>query len=97
MLIYGLGKIGTGINFETAYPYTSVETGIIIYEILNMKTVLSHEFVYNQDNSDNMYQNTQINQSFFIDKKIRVDANFNERVNNMLNDEVLMFKFNYYF
>lgn len=97
MLIYGLGKIGTGINFEAAYPYTSVETGIIIYEILNMKTVLSHEFVYNQDNSDNMYQNTQINQSFFIDKKIRVDANFNERVNNMLNDEVLMFKFNYYF
>ncbi len=97
MLIYGLGKIGTGINFEKAYPYTSVETGIIIYEILNMKTVLSHEFIYNQDNSDNTYQNTQINQAIFINKKIRADLNFNERVNNMLHDEVLMFKFNYFF
>lgn len=97
ILIYGLGKIGTGVNFEKAYPYTSVETGLIIYEVLNMKTVLSHEFIYNQDNSNNMYQNTQINQAFFINKKIRADLNLNERVNNMLHDEVLMFKWNYFF
>ena len=38
VLVYNLAKIGTGVNFEQGYPYTSFETGIIIYEILNMKT-----------------------------------------------------------
>jgi hypothetical protein len=97
ILVYNLGKIGAGGNFEKAYPYTSFETGIIIYEILNMKTVLSHEFIYNQDNSDDMYQNIQINQSFFINKKIRMDLNFNEKINTDFNKESMMLKFNYFF
>ena len=69
ILVYNLGKIGTGINFEKGYPYTSFETGIIIYEILNMKTVLSHEFIYNQDSSNNMYQKLNLNQSLFIEDR----------------------------
>lgn len=97
ILVYNLGKIGTGINFEKGYPYTSFETGIIIYEILNMKTVLSHEFIYNQDNSNNMYQNLQLNQAFFIDKKIRTDINFDTKFNEDISNNSVMLKVNYFF
>lgn len=97
ILVYNLGKIGTGINFEKGYPYTSFETGIIIYEILNMKTVLSHEFIYNQDNSNNMYQNLQLNQALFINKKIRTDINFDTKFNEDISNNSLMLKVNYFF
>ena len=97
ILIYNLGKIGTGINFEKAYPYTSFETGIIIYEILNMKTVLSHEFIYNQDNSNSMYQNLQLNQALFINKKIRTDINFDTKFNENISNNSVMLKVNYFF
>ncbi len=97
ILVYNLGKIGTGINFEKAYPYTSFETGIIIYEILNMKTVLSHEFIYNQDNSNNMYQNLNLTQSIFIDKKIRTDINLDTKFNEDISNNSLMIKLNWFF
>ena len=97
VLVYNLAKIGTGINFEKAYPYTSFETGIIIYEILNMKTVLSHEFIYNQDNSNGMYQNLQLNQAFFINKKIRTDINFDTKFNEVNSNNSVMLKINYFF
>ncbi len=97
ILVYNLGKIGTGINFEKAYPYTSFETGIIIYEILNMKTVFSHEFIYNQDNSNSMYQNLQLNQSLFINKEIRTDINFDTKFNEDISNNSLMLKVNYFF
>ncbi len=97
ILVYNLGKIGTGINFEKAYPYTSFETGVIIYEILNMKTVLSHEFIYNQDNSNSMYQNLNLNQSLFIDKKIRTDINFDTKFNEDISNNSVMLKLNYFF
>lgn len=97
VLVYNLGKIGTGINFEKGYPYTSFETGIIIYEILNMKTVLSHEFIYNQDNSNSMYQNLQLNQALFIKKRIRTDINFDTKFNEDISNNSLMLKVNYFF
>ena len=96
VLVYNLAKMGTGINFEKGYPYTSFETGIIIYEILNMKTVLSHEFIYNQDNSNSMYQNLQLNQALFINKKIRTDINFDTKFNEDISNNRIMLKINYF-
>lgn len=97
MLLYGLAKIGTGLNFIKGYLYTSFETGVIIYEILNMKTVLSHEYIYNQDNSDSLYQNIELNQSLFINKITRIDINFNKKIDEDIENESLMIKFNYFF
>ena len=97
VLVYNLAKIGTGVNFEQGYPYTSFETGIIIYEILNMKTVLSHEFIYNQDNSNSMYQNLQLNQALFINKKIRTDINFDTKFNEDISNNSAMLKINWFF
>ena len=97
MLLYGLLKIGTGINFIEPYPYSSFETGVIVYEILNMKTVLSHEFIYNQDNSDSFYQNIDLNQSLFINKITRLDLNLNKKINEDFTNDSVMFKFNYFF
>ena len=90
-------KIGTGINFIEPYPYSSFETGVIVYEILNMKTVLSHEFIYNQDNSDSFYQNIDLNQSLFINKITRLDLNLNKKINEDFTNDSVMFKFNYFF
>lgn len=97
ILIYGMEKLGIGVNFKEIYPYSSFETGIIIYEILNMKTVLSHEFIYNQDNSNNMYQNLNINQSIFIDKEIRTDISFNKNFDKNISNDTVMLRVNYYF
>ena len=97
ILVYNLGKFGTGANFQKAYPYTSFETGIIIYEILNMKTVLSHEFIYNQDNSNNIYQNTKLNQSIFINKEIRTDISFDTKFNENISNNSAMLRINYFF
>lgn len=97
ILVYNLGKIGTGINFEKAYPYTAFETGITIYEILNMKTVLSHEFIYNQDSSNNMYQKLNLNQSIFTNKKIRTDINFDTKFNGDISNNSVMLRINYFF
>ena len=90
-------KIGIGANLQNAYPYSSFEAGVIIYEILNMKTVLSHEFIYNQDKSNNNYQNTKINQSIFMDKRIRTDIGFDRKFRENISDETIMIKVNYYF
>ena len=62
-----------------------------------MKTVLSHEFIYNQDNSNNNYQNTKINQSVFINKIIRTDISYDRKFRENVFDEVIMLKVNYYF
>ncbi len=97
ILVYGMEKIGIGANLQNAYPYSSFEAGVIIYEILNMKTVLSHEFIYNQDKSNNNYQNTKINQSIFMDKRIRTDIGFDRKFRENISDETIMIKVNYYF
>ncbi len=97
ILVYSMEKIGIGTNLQKTYPYSSFETGVIIYEILNMKTVLSHEFIYNQDNSNNNYQNTKINQSVFINKIIRTDISYDRKFRENVFDEVIMLKVNYYF
>ena len=97
ILIYNLEKIGIGANFKEVYPYLSFENGIIIYEILNMKTVLSHEFIYNQDSSNSMYQKLNLNQSIFIDKKIRTDLNFDTKFNEDVSNNSVMLKINWFF
>ena len=97
ILIYNLEKMGIGANFKEVYPYLSFENGIIIYEILNMKTVLSHEFIYNQDSSNSMYQKLNLNQSIFIDKKIRTDLNFDTKFNEDVSNNSVMLKINWFF
>ena len=97
MFLYNLLDIGAGINFEKSYPYSSFETGIIIYEILNMKTVLSNEFIYNQDNSNSYYQKLNFNQSLFTKKIIRWDINLEKIIEEESEKESLMLRFNYFF
>lgn len=97
IFLYALGKIGIGANFKKVYPYTSFEVGTIIYEVLNMKTVLSHEVVYNQNATNSSYQKTKVNQSLFVNKKSRFDFSFEETNKNNYRNESLMLRFNYIF
>ena len=62
-----------------------------------MKTVLSHEFIYNQDISNNMYQSLNLTQSIFIDKKFRTDINLDTKFNEDISNNSLMIKLNWFF
>lgn len=95
---YNLLKLGSGINFKNPFVYSSFETGLIVYELFDMKTVLSHEFIYNQDNSDNTYNNIILNQSIFFDKKDwKLDLYYNRKINDNLNEETFTFNIKYFF
>ena len=98
MTFYNLLKAGVGLNFKEQYAYTSFETGLIIYEIFNMKTVLMNEFIYNQGNSDEVYRDTTLTQAIFFGKK---EYQFNIEVNEKKDEEQtkksVMFMLNYLF
>lgn len=98
IFFFNIAKIGIGLNFEKTYPYSIFETGIIIYELFNMKTVISHEFVYNQNNSDNTYSNFSLNQSlFFNSKDYKLDLFYNKKLNNSFSYNTLTFGLTYFF
>lgn len=95
--IYGLTNVGLGLNFEKTYPYAFSDLGFIMYEIFNMKTVLSHKFIYNQDNANEYYQNVMLNQALFIDKQIRFDVSFEKLFNDEYEKKIISLKLNYFF
>jgi hypothetical protein len=98
IFFFNVAKIGLGLNFEKTYPYSIFETGFIIYELFNMKTVLSHEFVYNQNNSDNTYNNFSLNQSiFFNSKDYKLDLYYNKKLNDSFSYNTLTFGLTYFF
>ena len=73
---------GIGYGKSRFYPYFYPEIGATIYEIMNMKTTLSYEYVYNQLGSNDFYHNFDITQSFFIQKKFKLTTSFEHRFNN---------------
>lgn len=96
--LYNMIKTGLGINLKKVYPYTSFENGLIIYELFNMKSVISNEFIYNQNNSEDLYMSTTINQSMFFDNKnYKLDINFNELKSDDYYEKTVMFNLTYFF
>lgn len=95
--IYGLTNVGVGLNLEKIYPYIYSDIGFIMYELFNMKTVLSHKLIYNQDNSNDYYQNLSLNQSLFVKKQIRFDISYDNLFNKENKKDAYSIKFNYFF
>jgi hypothetical protein len=96
--LFNLAKVGMASNLENAYPYSSFETGVIIYELFDMKTVLSHEFIYNQNSSNNTYSDIILNQSIFFDNKdYKLDLFFNKKINDSFSHKTVSFNLNYFF
>jgi len=95
--LFNIFKAGLGVNLEKASPYTSFETGLIIYEIFNMKIVLTNEFIFNQNNDSEIYRNTTINQSLFLNKRHKFDLQFNQKKNSNNYENSFMFSLSYFF
>ncbi|ACN98547.1 conserved hypothetical protein [Sulfurihydrogenibium azorense Az-Fu1] len=59
--IFFLQNVGIGYGKNTLYPYTYPELGLIVYEIFNMKSVLSYKYMFNQFNSKQSYNILSLN------------------------------------
>jgi hypothetical protein len=95
--IYGLTNIGLGLNLKKTYPYLYSDIGFIMYELFDMKTVLSHKLIYNQNNSNDYYEKFSINQSLFMNKKMRFDIAYDKLYNEEFDKKRFAIKINYFF
>lgn len=60
---YLIPQLGFGTNLTKSYLYLIPETGLIVREILNMKSILSYQKTYNQFDSKTPYDLIQITQA----------------------------------
>lgn len=96
--IFNMMGFGLGANFKKAYPYATLKTGLTIYELYNMKSTISFEKKYNQDNSDNTYNRIIFNQSLFFpdEKDFKFDIHFDRKYRSNQNDKSIGFNITYY-
>lgn len=97
MLVYGLIDIGGAYGNQSLYPYIFPQFGFMIYEIFNMKSTIEYKYIFNQDNSHNGYHDLNFEQSFFIDKKYRIGATYNQKYSHDKTYNTLAISLNYFF
>lgn len=97
MEVYVLMNAGIGYGRSRLYPYLYPEAGAIIYDIMNMKTVLSYKYVYNQLGSSDFYHDFGITQSFFGWRGFKFEFNLEHRFNNRRTDDTYEAMLNKYF
>lgn len=89
--VFSLINGGLGIDLEKISPYASIENGLIIYELFNMKSYISHKLIFNENNDSLLRENYFINQAIYYDKKVRIDLRY-EKNKNELNNSLEYFK-----
>jgi Domain of unknown function (DUF4105) len=87
MEVYALVNAGLGYGRSRLYPYLYPEAGAIIYDIWNMKTVLSYKYVYNQLGSNHYYHDLGVTQSFFGCRGFKFEFNLEHRFNDRRSDD----------
>jgi len=104
-LSFGLGitkKLGNDIYLfsllhggiiNNLHPYTYPEFGLMIYEIANMKSILTYKHYFYQNYS---YNNIDIYQNIFIKKNFRLGLHYNLKYNNNFHKENLSLSLNMY-
>ena len=97
MEVYALMNAGLGYGRSRLYPYLYPEAGAIIYDILNMKTVLSYKYVYNQLGLNDFYHDFGITQSFFGCRGFKFEFNLEHRFNDRSSDDTYEVMLNKYF
>lgn len=90
---------GGGIAYgkKNLYFYLYPEFGMIVYEILNMKTIFSYKNVYNQLEPNNFYHDFDITHSIFIDKRIKINVAVKYLYNNKYSRNAYEVGLNVYF
>lgn len=97
IMLFSLMDIGIAHGNKNTYFYIYPQVGLIIYEILNMKSVVEYEYIFNQDNSKIGYHDINIEQSLFINKKYRIGVNYNQKQTNVETIKKFALSFNYFF
>jgi hypothetical protein len=97
IFLYSLLNIGVAYGESKFYAYAYPEVGLLMYEVFDMKTVINYKYIYNQYNSHEGYHNTNLEQSIFIDKTLRIGLGINYK--SILKDQKITYKFsiNYFF
>lgn len=96
IFVYSLANLSLNINNHTKL-LPSLKFGTTIYEIFNMKTVLNYEkYIDSKDNSF-QYNELQVNQSIFINKKYRIDLYHNTLDSNRKELHNYGIRFNLFF
>lgn len=96
LYLYNLYSIGIGYSKNRLYPYAYPELGIIIYEIFNMKSIISYKYLFNQYNSMQTYHNIQFSQSLIVKNSLTLSLQMEflkKRHQNITNWEITFIKY----
>jgi len=87
---------GAGFGKSRFYIYGFPEVGITIYEVMNMKTIMSYKYVYNQMENNNYYYNYNITQSYYWKSKYKINATYEHIYNKSYKNDNFEIMFNIY-
>lgn len=97
IFLYTLLNVGMAYGESKFYAYVYPEVGLLMYEVFDMKTVLTYKYIYNQHNSHEGYHDVRLEQSFFIDQKVRVGLGIEHKSILKYNKPVYRFSLSYFF
>ena len=89
--------MGVAYGKSKCYTYFYPEVGLLMYEVFDMKTVLNYKYIYNQNSTHEGYHDIKLEQSFFIDEKVRIGIGMDYK--SILEERKINYTFslNYFF
>lgn len=97
IFVYTLLNAGISYGDSTFYTYAYPELGLLMYEIFDMKTILNYKYIFNQHDSHEAYHDLRVEQSLFIDKKIRLGLGVDHKSSLETKKTNYVFSLNYFF
>lgn len=97
IFVYTLLNAGIAYGDSKFYTYAYPEFGLLMYEIFDMKTILSYKYIFNQHGSNEAYHDLRVEQSLFIDKKIRLGLGIDHKSSSATKKTSYIFSLNYFF
>jgi hypothetical protein len=97
VFVFALLDVGMGYGNHTFYPYAFPQAGLMIYEILNMKSTFEYRYLWNQGDSKEGYHDLNMEHSLFLDKKYRLGISLNRKQTPHTHRDSFGFSFTYFF
>ena len=97
IFVYSLLNVGIGYGKSEIYAYFYPEIGLLMYEVFDMKTILNYKYIYNQHNSNDGYYDISMEQSIFLDKKMRIGIGIDYKSIYEKDQINYIFSLNYFF
>lgn len=97
VFVFALADVGMAYGNHTLYPYAFPQAGLMIYEILNMKSTFEYKYLWNQGNSNEGYHDFDMEQSLFLNKKYRLGISLNRKQSAHARRDTFGFSFAWFF